>query len=158
MKTPIGQRAIAGRHYSNGNSTAQPTGISLQQLINQLLGNSMATAFRNKSLVINEVTNDVMLAKEKITVAPVIRDLLATVIANSSNGQIYISAERFRDIITIQVQERSNNNGYALASSLRVIEAEATLIGGSISINGAQQRVVTISLSFSNTENLQYDC
>jgi len=158
MKTPIGQRSITGRHFSGGNTTTQSSGISLQQLINQLLGNSMATAFRNKSLVINEVTNDVMLAKEKITIAPVIRDLLATVIANSSNGQIYISAERFRDIITVQVQERSNNNGYALASSLRIVEAAATLIGGNLTINGAQQRVVTISLSFSNTESLNYDC
>ena len=158
MKTPIGQRAIAGRHYKSGNTTAQPTGISLQQLINQLLDNSMATAFRNKSIVINEVTNDLMIAKDKITMAPVMRDLLATVIANSNNGQIYISAERFRDIITIQVQERSNNNGYALASSLRIVEAAAALVGGNLTINGAQQRVVTISLSFPNSESLSYDC
>lgn len=158
MKTPIGQRAIAGRHYKGGNITAQPAGISLQQLINQLLDNSMATAFRNKSIVINEVANDLMIAKDRITMAPVMRDLLATVIANSSNGQIYISAERFRDIITIQVQERSNNNGYALASSLRIVEAAATLVGGNLTISGAQQRVATISLSFSNSESVAYDC
>jgi capsular polysaccharide biosynthesis protein len=118
----------------------------------------MATAFRNKSIVINEVANDLMIAKDRITMAPVMRDLLATVIANSSNGQIYISAERFRDIITIQVQERSNNNGYALASSLRIVEAAATLVGGNLTISGAQQRVATICLSFSNSESVAYDC
>lgn len=159
MKTPTSQRAIPGRPFSDESTTIQSLpGISLQQLVNQLLGNSMTTAFRNKSLVINEVNREVMIAKNRITIAPVIRDLLATVIANSCNGEIYISAERFRDIVTLQVQERNNNNGYALASSLRIIEAAATMIGGNITINGPQQRIVTISLSFPNTESLQYDC
>lgn len=159
MKTITGIRAIMNRQFTDDNTSSQLPGISLQQLVNQLLGNSMATAFRNKSLVINEVPREIIVNNGKITIAAVIRDLLATVISNSSNGQIYITAERFRDIITLQVQERNNYNGYALTSSLGLIEAEAVLAGGNLTINGAQKKVITISFSFSiQAEPLSYDC
>jgi len=134
--------------------------VSLQQLINQLLGNQMSTAFRNKSVVTNEISRDIQLSKDKIAVAPVIRHLLATVISNARNGEIYISAERFRDIIILNVQDRNNYNGYALDYSIKAMETEATSAGGNLTIEGAQKRVVNISLSFPyQTEHVAaYDC
>jgi len=133
--------------------------VSLQQLINQLLGNQMSTAFRNKSVVTNEISRDIQLSKDKIAVAPVIRHLLATVISNARNGEIYISAERFRDIIILHVQDRNNYNGYALDYSIKAMETEATSAGGSLTIEGAQKRVVNISLSFpSQAGHTTYDC
>lgn len=158
MKTTAGTRALFNRNVSGANATAKTSGISLHQLINKLLGNSMTMAFRNKSLVVNEIPEELMLANEKVTMAPVISDVLTAVISNSSNGHIYVTAEKFRDVITVQVQERNNNNGYALASSLRFIETEASAMGSHITIDGAQQRMVTISLSFPETEAVQYDC
>lgn len=158
MKTTTGMRAMMNGQVTGSGTHSQLPGISLQILVNQLLSNSMTIAFQNKSLVINEVSREVLLPKEKTMIAPVIRDLLAAVISNSKNGQIYISAERFRDIIILQVQERNNNNGYALSSSLAFLEPEAIVAGGNLEINGAQKKVVTISLSFPIQNGLQYDC
>lgn len=119
-------------------------------LVNQLLTNSMPIAFHSKTLVINEVSRAMELSKDGAGIAPVIRDLLSTVIVNARNGQIYISADRFRDITTLYVQERNNNNGYALGYSVRTLEQEAAVHGANISITGEQQRVVTVSISFPN--------
>ena len=128
----------------------QDRGLSLQQLVNQLLASSMPTAFHSKTLVINEVSRAMELSKDRAGIAPVIRDLLSTVIVNARNGQIYISADRFRDITTLYVQERNNYNGYALGYSVRTLEQEAAVHGANISITGEQQRVITVSISFPN--------
>ena len=98
------------------------------------------------------------LSKDRAGIAPVIRDLLSTVIVNARNGQIYISADRFRDITTLYVQERNNYNGYALGYSVRTLEQEAAVHGANISINGEQQRVVTVAISFpNNAEGMIWD-
>jgi hypothetical protein len=131
----------------------QEKGLSLQQLVNQLLVNSMSTAFHSKTLVINEISRSMELSKDRAGVAPVIRELLSTIILNARNGQIYISADRFKDITTLYVQERNNYNGYALAYSVRTLEQEAAAHGANITINGEQQRVVTVAISFPNNSD-----
>lgn len=128
----------------------QDKGLSLQLLVNQLLLNSMSTAFHSQTLVINEVSRSMELARDKAGIAPVIRELLSTVILNARNGQIHISADRFRDITTLYVQERNNYNGYALGYSVRTLEQSASAYGANITISGEQQRVVTVSISFPN--------
>jgi capsular polysaccharide biosynthesis protein len=159
MKTTTEYGDVPNRTAHTGNYAAKTGGISLQSLINQMLTNSMSMAFRSKSLVINEVSRHVQLSRDKAIVAPVIRDLLSTVISNARNGDICISAERFRNIITLQIQDRNNYNGYALAYSIRAMEAEAAMVGGSISITGEQKKVITISFSFPDSgENFSYDC
>jgi len=133
-------------------------GLSLQLLVNQLLINSMPAAFHSKTLVINEVSRAMELSKDKAGIAAVIRHLLSTVIINARNGQIHISADRFRDITTLYVQERNNYNGYALGYSVRTLEQEAAEHGANISITGEQQRVVTVSISFpNNAEGMIWD-
>ena len=136
----------------------QDRGLSLQMLVNQLLATSMPTAFHSKTLVINEVSRCMELSKDRAGIASVIRDLLSTVIVNARNGQIHISADRFRDITTLYVQERNNYNGYALGYSVRTLEQEAAVHGANISITGEQQRVVTVSISFpNNAEGMIWD-
>jgi hypothetical protein len=159
MKTTNSNPAMTNLPPMGGNSTGKESGVSLKQLINQLLGNSMATAFRSHSLVINEVSRDIQLSKDKAAVVPVLRDLLATVVANARKGNIYISAERFRDILTVQIQERNNYNGYALGYSVHAMESDATMVGANISIQGEKQLVTTISFSFANqAASYQYEC
>jgi hypothetical protein len=148
MKTNAGANAGMNRPFMKGSTKDKLPGVCLKQLVNQLLSSSLATAFQNDSVVTNEVSREVQLSRDKAMIAPVISDLLAAVISNSRKGQIYISAERYSDIITLNIQERNNYNGFALAWSIKTIEAEAAAMGASITINGAQQKVVTVSLSF----------
>jgi len=135
---------------NKGSTGAFNAGMSLQLLVNRLVSSSLATALRNKVSFVNEVPRDLNMFADESKVIPVIFELLTTVVANARNSQIYISADRYRDILILNIQDRNNNNGYALAFSIQSIEPRASMIGGHISIDGPQQRVATISFSFPN--------
>lgn len=124
------------------------TTISLKQLVSNLVCNSLPAALHHKSNVVNEVEQGVLLGAGKQKVKAILQDLLTTVISNSCNGEIHISADRFRDVVTLEIQERNNNNGYALAYSIGSIEPDAAAVGGHISMKGCQQKVATIFFSF----------
>ena len=123
-------------------------GTSLQQLISNLVDNSLSAAIQNKTIVLNEVGQGVALGIEKAKVIPILKELLDTVIMNSRNGEIHITAERYHGIVILQIQERNNYNGYALAFSVSSIEPEAVGIGGHIAIKDPRARVATISFTF----------
>ena len=124
------------------------TKTSLQLLVNRLVSNSLGAIVRSKSIVVNEVPGEFLITAGEHKLTPVISELLTTVITNARNGRIYINAERFRDIISLQIQDRNNYNGYALAFSIKTIEPQASMMGGCIDIKAAQQLVTTISFSF----------
>ena len=124
------------------------TAISLQQLVSNLVNSSLPAAKHNNTHLVNEVENGVALGTRIHNAIPIINNLLTAVVANSRNGEIHISAERFRDVVTVEIQERNNYNGYALAYSIGSIEPDAALVGGHISIKGSQQKITTISFCF----------
>ena len=134
-------------------------GISLQQLVNRLVSSSQDSALRNKTSIVNEVPRNIQVIVDETKVVPVIDELLATVVDNSCNGNIHISADRYRDVIILNIQERNNNNGYALAYSIMSIESQVTEAGGTLIIQGKQERVATISFSFPNCMEMpKYYC
>jgi hypothetical protein len=143
---------------TQGGATSNAT--SLKSLINHLLRHSLDDTMRNSdSSVMNEIPAEVYLVADNNKVTSVIRELLATIVANARKGRIHIRAERFRDIVILEIQDQSNYNGYALDYSIRSIEPLARMVGGYISIKGQQQLETTISFSFPNvpaTNN--YEC
>lgn len=90
-------------------------GISLQQLVNNLVNESLSIAFHNKTRIVNEVAGDFVLATNDKNVVAVIKELLSVIIFNSSNGEIHINAERYHDVVILLIEERNNNNGFALS-------------------------------------------
>lgn len=126
------------------------TGTSLQLLINRLVSNSIAAMKRNKTTVVNDVPAGIWVTKDENNLTPVIKELLTTMVLNSRSGIIHINAEKYKDVVVLEMQERNTFNGYALAFSLKSIESRAEIIGGNISVNGAHQLVTTVSFSFPN--------
>jgi hypothetical protein len=135
-------------------------GTSLQSLINHLLRHSLSDLLRKSdSSVMNEIPTDLNFATDENKVTPVIKELLSTVLNNARKGRIHIRADKFKDIIILEIEDRSNYNGYALEYSIRSIEPLARMVGGYISIKGKQQLDTTISFSFPNQESgMSYDC
>lgn len=126
------------------------SGTSLQELVNDLLSKFLSHAISNKSNVVNEIDKRINLAATDPRIPFILEELLSAVIANSHNGEIHLTADLYKDVVTVQIQERNNYNGYALSFSVHSIEPEAIEAGGYISINGPQKRVTTISFSFPN--------
>ena len=123
-------------------------GISLQQLVNNLVNESLCTAYHNKTRIVNEVAGDFVLGTNDENVVAVIKELLSVTIFNSSNGEIHVSAERYRDMVILLIEERNNNNGFALSFSIGSIEPEAAKIGGHIVIEGTRKKRTLITFSF----------
>ncbi len=123
-------------------------GTSLQQLVNTLINNSLPAAAHNKTKVMNDVGQGVVILHDDSNVITILHELLDTVVQNSHFGEIHITAERYSGVVIIEIQERNNYNGYALAYSIGSIEPDAALVGGHISMKGQQQKVATISFSF----------
>ncbi|MBL7741309.1 MAG: sensor histidine kinase [Chitinophagaceae bacterium] len=140
--------------------TAHRPHIPLQSLINQLLRHSLNDMMRKSdSSVMNEVSSDLYIMADESRITPVIEELLATVITNARKGRIHIRADRFRDIVILEIEDRSNYNGYALDYSIRSLEPLARTVGGYISIKGQQKLDTTISFSFPNQISVTgYDC
>jgi hypothetical protein len=135
-------------------------GLSLQSLINHLLRHSLSDLLRSSdSSVMNEIPAELYLAVENNKISPVIKELLSIVLSNARKGRIHIRADRFRDIVILEIQDQSNYNGYALDYSIKAIEPLARMIGGYVSINGKNNLDTTISFSFPNQPSgLSYDC
>lgn len=149
------------KNSSNGDSTnpLNFTSISLQLLLNKLLSNLPETIALNKIVIENEISSELKMLADQNQVVPVIDELLTTVITNARNTSIFITAEKFIDIVTLSFEDRNNYNGYALSFSLIAIEQQARVIGGNINIQGAQKRVATVSFSFPDASSgKQYTC
>lgn len=131
-------------------------GISLKVIVNSMIGHLTGTIAKNKIGIENRVLQDLKLYTDQSKIAPVIYEMLATVISNARNTSVCITAEKFMNIITLNVEDRNNYNGYALSFSLMAIEMQARMAGGDISINGAQKRIATVSLSFPDISAIQH--
>lgn len=124
------------------------TPISLQQLVTNLVSGFLPAATHHHTQLVNEVRQEIALGAQNQSALAVISDLLNTVVANSCNGEIHISADRYRDVLILNIEERNNYNGYALAYSIGAIEPAAASAGGHISVSGPQKRIITITFSF----------
>ena len=145
MKEPTGFAAVfSGTAY-------------LHKLVNYLVGNSLVTILHNKTIVVNEVPTEFRLNADAEKIVPVIEALLITVITNSRNGRVYINVDKFRDTITLEIQDRNNYNGYALACSIKALEPLASIMGGNINLEAPQQLIATVTYSFPNRTEGNYD-
>ncbi len=128
--------------------------ISLQSLVDNLVSSLPDTITRNRIFVENEVPSEFKMNTGQDNVVSVINELLTTVVTNARNTSILVTAERFSDTVTLNVEDRNNYNGYALAFSLMAVEEHARFVGGNVSIKGAQKRVATVSFSFPETSGV----
>jgi len=125
------------------------SGTSLQSFIDHLLYHPLAESMRRSdSQVVNEIPAEFSLRKDEAKIFSVIKELLTVVLMNARKGNITVRAEKFRDIMILEIEDCNNYNGYALDYSLRSLESLARLAGGHISAKGQQQLVSTVSFRF----------
>jgi len=144
------------KHSANEDIAGIPcTSISLKLLVSKLVGNLTADLIRNKVVIGNEVSPELKMLADLSQVIPVINEILTTVVANARNTCILITAEKFTDIVTLNIQDSNNYNGYALSFSLMSVGRHARIVGGNMSIEGAQKRVATVSFSFPDAPGIR---
>ena len=123
------------------------TRLPLQQLVDGLVGNSLPIAMSRNSAVVNEVGRGVILRSADYRLIGLVDEILTTVISNSRKGDIHITAETKNQQLVLHIEERNNNNGYALSFSIGTLAQDAAIVGGQIEIRSPQKLVTIISLS-----------
>ena len=122
--------------------------VSLNQLIKSLVENTQPLAIQHHTRVVNEVDGRLLLGEGALQLSSVLEELLDAVILNSREGDIHITADRFKDMVLLHIEERNNYNGYALSFSVGSLEPDAARIGGHISIEGERKKEATSQVSF----------
>jgi hypothetical protein len=125
-------------------------GISLQRIVDGLLSDTQQIASMHCSAVVNEIGMGMYLQAANSRIICLFEEIVQTVISNSEEGDIRIGAERNGDKLTLKIQERNNNNGYALSFSLGSLMHDVSTAGGDLMIVGHQKRVTTIYFSFTD--------
>jgi hypothetical protein len=122
--------------------------LSFNQLIKHLVDQKQPLAAQHNTRIVNEVEKHLLLGDGAMQLKQVLEELLDAVIGNSKEGDIHITADRFKDMVLLHIQERNNYNGYALSFSVGSIEPDAAKFGGHISMEGGRKKETTISFSF----------
>ena len=105
----------------------------------------------NMIIVENEISAELRMNADRKTILPLISELLKSVVLNARNTCISITAEKYKDVLTLRVKDWNNYNGYALSFSMLSVSRHARLLGGEVNIDGVQKREATVSLSFPDT-------
>ena len=121
--------------------------IQLRQLVNDLLNNSLSTAIQNRSDVVNEVGEGVVLQGIDTKMVKLLNEVIFTVLNNSNRGDIHISSERYKDHMELRITDKSNYNGYSLSFSIGAIIPDASRIGADIMLMNHQQREAPVVFS-----------
>lgn len=123
-------------------------GISLHSLANDICSELMPLALRSTSVLVNEIPPSLCTTAQENAIAPFLRELVSAVLRNARQGRVHLSADKFGDVISIYVEDQNNYNGYALSSSIAQMEPLARVMGGFLSLKGAQQLIATVTFSF----------
>ena len=130
-------------------------GTSLCCLVHRLCQPALTVANNSRTTLFNEIPPELLTIAEEAQIGPVIEEVLHSVIRCAKNGKIHITAERFRDLIVVEIEERNNYNGYALACTIQSLQPLVREIGGELTITGQQELFTTISLAFLNESRLK---
>ncbi len=122
---------------------------NLHQLIGLIAGNSMPTAVKRNSFIVNEVPREFQIGADESTLAIVLDSLLSTVASNSKHSCIRIKAKEYEDILFVSVRDNSLYS-YTLDTDLAMIQALAKKINGTITVENVKEKFTTIILSFPN--------
>ena len=122
-------------------------GKTLKALVDRLVSSSLNEALARHTALKNEVPDSPLILMDEQEEVPLISELLTMVVTNSQHGDIRITAHRRREMITVQVQDRSNHNGLALESALFRLQTVVHRTGGSLNIHGLRQLCATVSMN-----------
>jgi hypothetical protein len=123
---------------------------SLHHLVNRLSDSLAPAVLRNKSLIINNVPEDICSEINEPLIASVLSRLMNVVISHTENSCIRISAKMFGNVVLIHVKDDGCLNYDSISHNLTEIQAVAEKMGGFVGFTSYRNRLTTIAFSFIN--------
>lgn len=121
----------------------------LQNIIDKLAKTLLPLAVRNNSFIVNDVSPHLTIGGDQDAIASVLDGLLRSVINNTRESCIRVSAkEMYGKTMIVSVKDSNSFNTYAVACSLQDVVPLAQKIGGSLDISSPRQKITTIAFRF----------
>ncbi len=127
-----------------------PATRNLHQLIRLAADNSMATAVKRNSFIVNEVPREFQIETDEKLLEPILNTLIGTVVSHTKHSCICIKAKRFEDIICVFIRENSAFGDFSVTENMKLVKLLAKTMNGSVSIRNMEDKFTTILLSFPN--------
>ena len=125
--------------------------IALHLIVNRISAGSISSATRRHSFIVNDVPEDLQVnTTDENMLATVFGSLLHTVINNTENCCIRISAKSYGKVVLLNIKESYQIKSSAFHGNLRQVKQLAEKIGGTISISSDRSQETNIVFSFLN--------
>lgn len=142
-----------------GSAAPYKPGFALSDSVTQLVSSLSVIAGNSRTSLSNRIEAGFWTAADEKQVLPVLSEILTVMLLNARNGQIQVFAGKFRDVVIVDIEEKNNYNGYALACSVHSLEPLVRMTGGVLSIRGAQRLHTTVTFTFPDSPMpAPYEC
>ena len=121
----------------------------LRQVANQLVSTFLPLAARNKSLFVNEIPENITISNNPQLVASVLSGLISSVVSNTKNSCIRLSAKVYSQVILLQVKD-SSSHSHPAEHRLKQLPPIAEKIGGVVGVTSQRMNMTTFAFSFPN--------
>jgi glucose-6-phosphate-specific signal transduction histidine kinase len=131
-------------------TSSNPINVSLCRLIDKVTDSLAPAACKNKSHIINNVSEEIYLEICEDKVALILSRLLNIVILHSENSCVRISSKTFNNIVLLHLKDDGCVNYDSISYSLTDMQKQAEKIGGFVGFTSYRNKLTTIAFSFTN--------
>jgi K+-sensing histidine kinase KdpD len=126
---------------------------TLTGLVDVLANNFESSVLHKKSILINDIPDDIFIDTDKNLLANVLGNLMQEVIKHTENGSIRIMAKTFNNVVLLHVKNDGSLNYDSVSQRMNTIQTQAEKLGGFIGFTSYRNKVTTIAFSFMNTSD-----
>src|SRR5690242_11489017 len=124
--------------------------ITLSELTNNLSSGFLPLARTNRSVIVNDIPEDLFIDTDIELVASILAGLLAAVVKNAKESYIRLSAKVYGNVILLHIKDHNNFNYSPVENKVKQLLPLAEKIGGSVCVTSQRNNVATFAFSFPN--------
>lgn len=124
--------------------------VTLSELTSNLSAGFLPLARTNKSVIVNDIPEDLFIDTDIELVASIFAGLLAAVVKNAKESYIRLSAKVYGNVILLHIKDHNNFNYCTVENKVQQLIPLAEKIGGSVSVTSQRNNVATFAFSFPN--------
>jgi hypothetical protein len=124
--------------------------ISLQKCLNKVIADLKAGTIKQDDIIINDLPGELLVSTHKEILAEIIKYLVNTVVINSKNNIIHISAKLVGNITLMHIRNSHAEYSNDIAERLQGIESMAERLGGCVTISNNRMYGLNLVFTFIN--------
>ena len=125
---------------------------SLHDLVDTLANSLHPVVRQSKSLIINDVPENIMADRNENLLAAVLGGLMKEVITHTESSCICITAKSYNNVVLLHVKNDGSLNYDSISHNLSAMQKQAEKLDGYIGFTSYRNKITTIAFSFTNIQ------